>query len=124
LALRSPTLLLYEDIHWADESMLDLLETFARRVRDVPVYFVALARTELLTNRPGWGGGVPSYAALLLDPLSAEAGRELARQLLASARDGQAAAVAETAEANPLSLDHQSHSLPTHPTPAYRLPPP
>ncbi|HEU5213595.1 MAG TPA: AAA family ATPase [Gaiellaceae bacterium] len=111
LALRSPTLLLYEDIHWADESMLDLLETFARRVHDVPVYFVALARTELLTNRPGWGGGVPSYTALLLDPLSAEAGRELARQLLASARDGQAAAVAETAEGNPLFIEELSASL-------------
>ncbi len=111
VALNGPTLLLYEDIHWADESLLDLLETFAARVHDVPVLFVALARTELLTNRPGWGGGVPSYTALLLDPLSADAGRKLARKLLASARDGQAAAVAETAEGNPLFIEELSASL-------------
>ena len=48
LAMRSPTLLVYEDIHWADGSLLDLLETFAARVRDVPVLFLALARPELL----------------------------------------------------------------------------
>ena len=59
LALDGPTLLLYEDIHWADASLLDLLETFATRVRDVPVLFVALARPELLTDRPGMGRRPP-----------------------------------------------------------------
>jgi len=111
LALHAPTLLLYEDIHWADESLLDLLETFAARVHDVPVLFVALARTELLTSRTGWGGGVPSYTALLLDPLSPDASRELARELLASLRDDQAAAVADTAEGNPLFIEELSASL-------------
>ena len=48
-------MLLYEDIHWADASLLDLLETLAARVRDVPVLFVALARPELLTERPDLG---------------------------------------------------------------------
>src|SRR4051795_7177728 len=54
LALHGPPLLLYEDIHWADDSLLDLLETFAARVREVPILFVALARPELLTSKPGW----------------------------------------------------------------------
>lgn len=111
LALQGPTLLLYEDIHWADDSLLDLLETFAGRVHDVPVLFVALARPELLTNRPAWGGGVRSYTALLLDPLSSDAGRELARQLLAGAHGEQAAAVADTAEGNPLFIEELSASL-------------
>ena len=44
LAAAGPTLLLFEDIHWADPSLLDLLETLAARVRDVPVLFLALAR--------------------------------------------------------------------------------
>ena len=52
---RGPTLLLFEDIHWADASLLDLLETLAARVRDVPVLFLALARPELLNERPGLG---------------------------------------------------------------------
>ena len=68
LALRSPTLLLYDDIHWADASLLDLLETLAARVRDVPVLFVALARPELLTGGPA-GAAAPAYTALPLEPL-------------------------------------------------------
>jgi class 3 adenylate cyclase len=113
VAHQGPTLLLYEDIHWADASLLDLLETFATRVREVPVLFVALARPELLTNRPGWGGGVPSYTALLLDPLSPRAARELAEQLLLSAAliQDRAAAIAETAEGNPLFIEELSASV-------------
>jgi class 3 adenylate cyclase len=113
LALHGPTLLLYEDIHWADESLLDLLETFAARVREVPVLFVALARPELLTSKPGWGGGVPTYTALLLDPLSPEASAELAGQLLAAAApaDNRAEAIARTAEGNPLFIEELSASV-------------
>ena len=72
--MRSPTLLVYDDIHWADASLLDLLETFAARVRDVPVLFLALARPELLGERPGWGGGLPAYTALPLEPLAGRRG--------------------------------------------------
>ncbi|MEP7225288.1 MAG: AAA family ATPase, partial [Actinomycetota bacterium] len=113
LALEGPLLLLYEDIHWADASLLDLLETLAARVREVPVFFVALARPELLTDRPGWGGGLPAYTALPLDPLTDSSSRELAEQLLAQANlsnDG-AFAVAETAEGNPLFIEELSASL-------------
>ncbi len=112
LAMRSPTLLVYEDIHWADASLLDLLETFAARVRDVPVLFLALARPELLGERPGWGGGLPAYTALPLEPLPDAAGRELAAELLghvnATTRAGQ---VAETAEGNPLFIEELARCL-------------
>ena len=113
IALNGPALLLYEDIHWADASLLDLLETFAARVRDVPVFFVALARPELLTDRPGWGGGLPAYTAVPLDPLTATSSKELAKQLLTYASltiDG-ASAIAETAEGNPLFIEELSASL-------------
>ncbi len=113
LALDGPMLLLYEDIHWADASLLDLLETLAARVREVPVLFVALARPELLSDRPGWGGGLPAYTALPLDPLTDDSSRQLAEQLLAQANlsnDG-AFAVAETAEGNPLFIEELSASL-------------
>ena len=112
LAMRGPTLLIYEDIHWADASLLDLLETFAARVRDVPVLFLALARPELLGLRPGWGGGLPAYTALPLEPLPDAAGRELATELLgpvdATTRAGQ---VAETAEGNPLFIEELARCL-------------
>ena len=45
-----------EDIHWADEGMLDLIEYLARWARG-PVLMLCLARDELLDRRPGWGGG-------------------------------------------------------------------
>ena len=114
LALDSPTLLLFEDIHWADASLLDLLETFAARVREVPILFVALARPELLTERPGWGGGLPAYTALPLDPLAESSSTELAEQLLAEAADvseSRAAAIAETAEGNPLFIEELAASI-------------
>ncbi len=112
LAMRAPTLLVYEDIHWADASLLDLLETFAARVRDVPVMFLALARPELLGDRPGWGGGLPAYTALPLEPLSDAASSELAAELLgrvdSTTRAGQ---VAETAEGNPLFIEELARCL-------------
>ena len=64
LAAQCPTMLLFEDIHWADGSLLDLIETLAARVRDVPLLLVALARPELRSERPTWGGGLPAYTAL------------------------------------------------------------
>jgi class 3 adenylate cyclase len=112
LAMSGPTMLLFEDIHWADASQLDLLETLASRVRDVPVLFVALARPELLTDRPTWGGGLPAYTALELDPLSDGSSKELAGQLLAETAlaDG-ALRVAEMAEGNPLFIEELAASI-------------
>jgi predicted ATPase/class 3 adenylate cyclase len=113
LASEGPTLLLFEDIHWADASLLDLLETLAARVRDVPLLLLALARPEMLSERPGWAGGLPAYTALLLDPLSPEAGEELATRLLSrlDEADGRAAEVARTAEGNPLFIEELAASL-------------
>ncbi|HXF98696.1 MAG TPA: adenylate/guanylate cyclase domain-containing protein [Gaiellaceae bacterium] len=105
-----PTLLVFEDIHWAEPGLLDLLESFGARLRDVPVLLVTLARPELLTARPGWGGGLPAYTALPLDPLAAEDSLALARLLLGA--DGDAAPrLTETAEGNPLFLEELAASL-------------
>ena len=112
LAMTTPTLLLFEDIHWADASQLDLLEMLAARVRDVPVLLVALARPELLTDRPTWGGGLPAYTSLQLDPLSETSSQELAEQLLAAkAVENGAAAVVEMAEGNPLFIEELTASI-------------
>ena len=89
LAAREPTLLVFEDIHWADPSLLDLLETLATRTREVPLLLLALARPELLSERPGWGGGLPAYTALPLDRLSDGEAHELAERLLAARRPQQ-----------------------------------
>jgi class 3 adenylate cyclase len=112
LAMHGPTLLVFEDIHWADGSLLDLLETFGARVRDVPVLFLALARPELLDERPGWGGGLPAYTALPLEPLGEGAARELATELLGRVDvTSRAEQVAETAEGNPLFIEELARCI-------------
>ena len=113
LATEVPTLLLFEDIHWADASLLDLLETLAARVRDVPVLFLALARPELLNERPGWAGGLPAYTALPLDRLTGDDARKLAKLLLTrlQAPEDPAHTVADTSEGNPLFIEELAASL-------------
>src|SRR5262249_25257068 len=102
-----PTVLIFEDIHLAAPSMLDLLEMFASRVRDVPLLLLTQARPELLAERPTWGGGLPTYTALQLEPLSRDVSAELARRLLeaAATADQVSGALAETAGGNPLFLE-------------------
>src|SRR5206468_876353 len=71
-ARERPTLLVFEDVHWADSSLLDLIEVLSARTSDVPLLFVALARPELFTTRPTWGGGLVSATSLALEPLDEE----------------------------------------------------
>ena len=57
LAEQRPLVLVFEDLHWADESLLDFVDELVDWVSDVPLLVVATARPELLERRPGWGGG-------------------------------------------------------------------
>ncbi len=76
-----PLILLFEDIHWAEPPLLDLIEHIADWVR-APVLILCLARPELLDARPGWGGGRVRSTAIELDPLSEVESAELVEQLL------------------------------------------
>jgi class 3 adenylate cyclase/tetratricopeptide (TPR) repeat protein len=113
LAIRQPLLLVFEDIHWADASQLDLLESLASRVRNVPVMFLALARPELLDSRPTWGAGLMSHSSMQLHPLSFDEARALAGHLLPmlSGLRGAADRVVITAEGNPLFIEELAASL-------------
>ena len=113
LALEQPTVLVFEDIHVAASSLLDLLETLASRVRDVPLLLLTQARPELLSERPAWGGGLPAYSALPLEPLGTDEARELARRLLETAGSEvrRLPELAETAEGNPLFLEELAASV-------------
>jgi class 3 adenylate cyclase/tetratricopeptide (TPR) repeat protein len=113
LATGQPLLLVFEDIHWADASQLDLLESLASRVRDVPVMFLALARPELLDSRPTWGAGLMSHTSMQLYPLSSDEALTLAGHLLPmlSGLQGAADRVVITAEGNPLFIEELVASL-------------
>jgi len=81
LADVQPLILLFEDIHWAEAPLLDLIEHIADWVR-APVLILCLARPELLDARSGWGGGRVRSTAIELEPLSVEESAELVEQLL------------------------------------------
>jgi len=104
-----PTMLVFEDLHWADPSLLDLVELLGGRLRGTPIVLLVLARPELLDARPGWGGGLPAYTALSLQPLAADASRQLADELLGGSavdpRSSLANRVSTTAEGNPLFIE-------------------
>ncbi|HET6947449.1 MAG TPA: adenylate/guanylate cyclase domain-containing protein [bacterium] len=73
--------LVFEDLHWADESLLDLLEYLADRL-NAPTLLLCLARPELLDRRPTWGGGKRNWAMVRLRPLREEENRRLVSELL------------------------------------------
>jgi predicted ATPase len=118
VAAKQPTVLVFEDLHWADDAMLDLLEVLSSRVREVPLLFLAQARPELLERRPAWGGGLSGYAALPLEPLTEEHAQEHAAQVLAEMRtQGRGVReIAGAAEGNPLFIEELAASVAEHAT--------
>jgi len=70
LAEQRPLVLVFEDLHWADESLLDFVDELVDWLADVPLLVVATARPELLERRPGWGGGKLNATTLGLAPLT------------------------------------------------------
>ncbi|GEM_PF-347327 len=71
-----------DDLHWADDALLDLIAYVAARANNVPLLFVGTARQELLERRPDWGGGKRNYATIGLEALSSSETATLVRQLL------------------------------------------
>jgi tetratricopeptide (TPR) repeat protein len=70
IAARGPLVMVVEDLHWADEAMLEFLEHLLDGARDAPILLVGTARPELYGVRPNWGGGRPDAATIGLKPLS------------------------------------------------------
>ena len=64
-----PLVLVLEDVHWADEGLLDFVEHTADLAQG-PLMLLTLARPELFETRPAWGGGKRNAASIFLDPLS------------------------------------------------------
>ena len=72
LAEQRPTVLVFEDLHWADDDLLDFLDHLVDWATGVPLLIVCTARPELLDRRPAWGGGKPNALTLSISPLSDE----------------------------------------------------
>jgi class 3 adenylate cyclase/tetratricopeptide (TPR) repeat protein len=107
LADVQPLILVFEDIHWAEEPLLELIDHLAQWVRERALLIVCLARPELLDVRPGWGGGRIRSTAIELEPLVREESEELAAALLAQhdLSDHVTPRLLEKTEGNPLFVE-------------------
>jgi class 3 adenylate cyclase len=108
-ARKQPTILVFEDMHWADANLLDLVLASASLMRRVPLMILTLARPELCDQRPNWGSGLPEFLALTLGPLDADDARQLAMRRLG--HGAQADAVLDIAEGNPLFIEQLAASI-------------
>jgi class 3 adenylate cyclase len=106
LAGEQPTLVVLEDLHWADDSLLELIEGLSARLREVPLVLLALARPEFLDARPSWAR-LPTNVTVQLQALTESHTQDLVRRLLSGAPDVEAVAarVEATAGGNPLFIE-------------------
>ena len=72
LAATSPAVLVFEDLQWADQALLDFLEYLMEWSRDHRLFVIALARPELADARPAWGSGLRTHTSMALKPLGEE----------------------------------------------------
>ncbi len=102
IAAEGTVVVLIEDVHWADPSLLDLVEGLAVRTA-APVLFLAMTRPDLWERRPGWGGAVRSAVRIELSPLRPEESEQLLRHMLGDATAPPEALqpVLDRAEGNP-----------------------
>jgi class 3 adenylate cyclase len=104
LAELDPLVLVFEDLHWADEGLLDFVDHLVDWATGVSILVVATARPELLARRPSWAGGKPNATTISLSPLSEQETAKLVHGLLERAvlpADVQAALL-DRAGGNPL----------------------
>jgi DNA-binding SARP family transcriptional activator len=96
LAAERPLALVFEDIHWAEPTLLDLIESLDRHLADAPVFVLCLARPDLLDGRPGW------QVATTLEPLTDSDTRLMLDALPGEIAAGQDEHIVALAEGNPL----------------------
>jgi class 3 adenylate cyclase/tetratricopeptide (TPR) repeat protein len=107
LAERHPLVVVIDDLHWAQPALLDLVEQVVALAREARMLLVAVARPELLEQRPGWSGGRLNASTMLLEPLAAEESATLLEHLAGEAALPADATerITRTAEGNPLFLE-------------------
>jgi DNA-binding SARP family transcriptional activator len=113
LARPQPLVLVFEDVHWAEATMLDLIEYVAENACEAPILLLCLARHELLDHRPQWGGGKLNAASVTLKPLTEPESQTLADWLIRDlgAAETTRARVVETARGNPLFIEQLAAML-------------
>ena len=107
VARRRPTILVFEDVHWAEPTLLDLIEHVADWTRGCALLVICTARPDLLDMRPAWAGGKPNATTIMLERLldqdCALMLQELAKEFALTSQQRQR--VVDAAEGNPLFVE-------------------
>jgi len=94
----------FDDLHWAEETLLELVEHVADLARAASILLLCMARPELIERRPSWGGGKWNATSVLLEPLDAAETEKLLAEL-GYVPSGLHDRIVEVAEGNPLFLE-------------------
>jgi class 3 adenylate cyclase len=106
----TPGTIVLEDLHWAEEPFLALLEELLEQLR-APLLLLCLARPDLLERRPSWGSGRTNAMAIALEPLDVPETERLVRALLAGDSDLPVDQIVARTEGNPLFVEEYVHML-------------
>jgi class 3 adenylate cyclase len=103
----APVVCVFDDLHWAEPTLLDLVDHLADWSRGAPMLVLCMARPELLDRRAGWAGGKLNATTVLLEPLSASETDELIERLLGDADvdEDLRIRIRDAAEGNPLFVE-------------------
>jgi predicted ATPase/class 3 adenylate cyclase len=101
-AEHQPVILLFEDLQWADASLLEFIDHLLEWSRSHPIFIVTLARPELVDRAPNWGAGRRNFTSLYLEPLAAQAMDELLTLFVPGLPDELRAQILDRAEGVPL----------------------
>jgi class 3 adenylate cyclase len=104
LARSRPVVVLVEDLHWAEDELLELIERLVREVEG-PLLMLGTARPELLDRRASWGAGRRNASLLWLEPLSAEQTDRMVEELLSAELPAPVHEMLERAEGNPFFVE-------------------
>jgi class 3 adenylate cyclase/tetratricopeptide (TPR) repeat protein len=107
LTEQHPVVLVFEDLHWADDGVLDFVDYLLEWATDIPLLVVCTARPELLERRPDWGGGKRNALTISLSPLSDKDSTRLLEELVGKADP----AILARAGGNPLYAEEYARML-------------
>ncbi|HJU52146.1 MAG TPA: AAA family ATPase [Acidimicrobiia bacterium] len=102
IAEQGTTVLVFEDLQWADPGLIDFIEQLVERSPRNPLLVITLARPALLDRHPGWGAGKPNHLSTYLGPLAEADIAELVRALTSDLADEDVKRIAEASGGIPL----------------------
>jgi tetratricopeptide (TPR) repeat protein len=113
IAEQNPLVVVFEDLHWADDDLLDFVDYMAEWTSEAPLVLVCTAPPELLDRRPDWGGGKRNATTISLAPLTDSETEALVASLFANGDLGPDARGALLARAggNPLYAEEYVRML-------------